>query len=74
MMALKPPPSSPSLCYSKFYKYNNYEQAPYIVYSYPQADLFTRLFTWLQAKLTSHVTIDTPTNTFKLYLLQEFDQ
>ena len=64
MMALIPLLSSPLLCYSKSHKFNNYEKAPYKIYSYSQANFFTRVFACPQTKLSSHVTIDIPTNTF----------
>ena len=51
MMALKPPSSLP-LCSSKLHKFNNYEKAPNIVYSYPLVPTGKPLCP--AAKLTSH--------------------
>ena len=67
MMALLKPLLS-SLCSPKSYKYKNHEHALFIVSCprCPKANLFARLFTCTQAKLTCHVFINTPTNTFEI--------
>ena len=62
------PPSFSPICSSKSVKYSSYGMTPYIVSSYqdsPKANLFVRLFTWCsQSKITSYVSMNTPTNTF----------
>ena len=59
------PPTSPPLCSSKSPKQKNYGKAPCIASSDPQpcqAKHFARLFNCSRAKLTFHVSNDTPTN------------
>ena len=67
IMTLTPSPFKVALCSSKPLKYNNYDNAPFsflLLLSSPQENLFSRLFTLSQLKLTPHDLIDTQKNNF----------
>ena len=59
----KTSPASKPLGFSKSHKYN-YDNAPYIISSYPQLPKNTSSAGLSHVKLTPHVSIDTPMNNF----------
>lgn len=65
-MTLEPPPSLP-LCSLRSHKCSKYDKAQYVISSHPKSpwsNLYARLVTRCQVKLTPRISIDTPTNTF----------